>query len=502
MLNSAKPPSPYLQQEAQLVYQQLKQAVGDQRSNFPELKILDRQLNAASYRQTDNSLILEKPVLHLCAKLGDQRKAALAFLLAHELTHFYQHQDWGKHTCWTQGTSLEAEADLHGAFLAYLAGYQVKTVAPQILKAIYGHYQLAEKLAHYPSLAERQKIVGQALQKLQVLQSVHQHAAVLLALGFHQEAFVMYEYLLKQLKTKELYNNAGVSLLSLAWSGAFSKTAFRYHYPIELHSELNLNPPTRTTQGLINTRQLLGMAKRNFEQAKVLAPNDFSVLLNLACTFNLLETADWDTIWNYISNAEKAVQSPLELSKLSLIKGIVYALQDKKALAIKEFSHARQNQEHLGISQLVEQNLKVLNKQPIQEVIHPFSKSKEQLDGLRLRNFAQLDIDYTLPLLPFAGTKSHLKIKYLPHSTLLIIPAQKQTVVIQSTTSSIPKTQQGIQVGDHLSKVQTTYANQHMQTLNMDNGYLLLLPSLRLFFELDNQQRIQRWGIYLKQVSS
>lgn len=77
------------------VYKKLCDAAGDFRRGLPRLIVMDRVSRIASYRSSDNTLILELKAYNICSSFGKDADAALAFLLGHELTHFYQEHDWG-----------------------------------------------------------------------------------------------------------------------------------------------------------------------------------------------------------------------------------------------------------------------------------------------------------------------------------------------------------------------------------------------------------------------
>ncbi|MFT5647622.1 MAG: hypothetical protein ACI976_002314, partial [Aureispira sp.] len=80
------------------IYQQLKKAIGDQRTTLPKLLILNREKRVAAYREMDNSIIIEKKAYDICQSMGVQAESALAFLIGHELTHFYQQTDWKRNS--------------------------------------------------------------------------------------------------------------------------------------------------------------------------------------------------------------------------------------------------------------------------------------------------------------------------------------------------------------------------------------------------------------------
>ena len=114
----------------------------------------------------NNTIIIEKRAYDLCMNLDSMSDDALAFLISHELTHFFQVHEWSsaestmafydKRTVYNAHIKNEAEADRFGAFLCYLAGYDYLNVAPLIIKKLYELYSIhPEGTSHYPSINER-----------------------------------------------------------------------------------------------------------------------------------------------------------------------------------------------------------------------------------------------------------------------------------------------------------------------------------------------------------
>ncbi len=488
--------------KAEKVYQKLKEALGDQRVDWPELVVLDRKLNAASYRAIDNKLILEKATLDLCFELDEQAEHAIAFLLGHELTHFYQHKDWGEGTCWGHGVSIEEDADVHGAFLAYLAGYDVKTAAPKVLERIYTTYQFNTQLKNYPSLEKRQRITQKALEKVAVLETIYENANILMVLGFHKEAIFCYEYLLKQVKTQELYNNTGITFLAAALAQKKQEKGIIYQYPIELQSDFSINAQQiRGTEGVINTTRLLGMAKQNLEKAIQFNSNNFSARLNLACTISLSDNEN-QQVWDYISNAEKRVNTPLQLSKLSVLKGIIYAQSGKDELAAKEFGNATQKNAHQGIKNMIDYNNNILSQENVGYKTPPLSKSKDIIENIRLRTYESIDYDHNITFPQLGEYNSSIAIKKYSKSNLIKVPLHKRTIVLHSTKSPYIKTTKGAKVGDTFKSLTQQYPNEIPKTINTEDGFYVIYTNLRLFFKINKSNKIGLWGVFMKRTKS
>ncbi|MEM7658060.1 MAG: hypothetical protein AAF399_18180, partial [Bacteroidota bacterium] len=124
----------------------------------PKIRIqpLDGYGKPAEYDLDQREIILDPRAYQLCQQLSPQTQTALAFLLAHELIHAYQHQHLAYTSPgffvetktlqqWAEGQkqrrrSMESQADTWGAILCHLSGYEVEQSVPQFIEALYSHF--------------------------------------------------------------------------------------------------------------------------------------------------------------------------------------------------------------------------------------------------------------------------------------------------------------------------------------------------------------------------
>src|SRR5690606_9520990 len=143
----------------------------------------------------------------ICETMGANAESALAFIIGHELTHFYQQHDWeeagfgttflAEKNIFTKHTYHEEEADMYGAFVAHLAGYNTLEIVSGLLDKIYKEYKLAIKMDNYPTLGERKAVTNKVREKIEKLIEIYDNANYFAALGWHMQAVHCYEYLLK-----------------------------------------------------------------------------------------------------------------------------------------------------------------------------------------------------------------------------------------------------------------------------------------------------------------
>ncbi|MCB0838272.1 MAG: hypothetical protein KDD99_16475, partial [Bacteroidetes bacterium] len=100
----------------------------------------------AEYNSQKQEIIIDPRAYQLCLDVSNQKDDALAFLIAHELVHSYQHgasdytspgffvksgdlKSWAKEQKEKRKT-MESQADVWGAILCYLCGYKVDHIIP------------------------------------------------------------------------------------------------------------------------------------------------------------------------------------------------------------------------------------------------------------------------------------------------------------------------------------------------------------------------------------
>jgi hypothetical protein len=112
------------------IYEKLVNAKGDRRMPVPQLNLRSEEAYVASMDYRLNEISLEKKAYEVANKYGD---AAIAFLLAHELIHYYEKHGWRSQYAdavsdLETGKILEnlndrvvneVQADVLGGFLAY-----------------------------------------------------------------------------------------------------------------------------------------------------------------------------------------------------------------------------------------------------------------------------------------------------------------------------------------------------------------------------------------------
>lgn len=249
-LKAENKPLPYRISTVERVIQQLFTANGNFQIKKPMVEMRMTTQQVAAYIPSKNLVIIEDKAYQICQTMGKDSLDALAFLLGHELTHAYQHAqsktgfisnflsyDKAKNA----DTNKEKEADVQGAFNAYLAGYDIQNNIPSILEKIYIAYQLKGKtLSGYPTYEERLKVANEVQKKVNDLIQIYETANLMTAVGQYAFAQLCYENILELYQNREIYNNLGV-ISALAATELSTKNGDMWSYPYEIDWQTRLS---------------------------------------------------------------------------------------------------------------------------------------------------------------------------------------------------------------------------------------------------------------------
>ena len=137
--------------KALTVYNRLVQARGDLRFPVPAFSMRREERRVAGIDYDQLEIILEEKAYQVCNSYGADAEAAMAFLLSHELTHYYEKHAWRrgfvadysdlkigmKLDSLIDGAANETEADYLGGFLAYSAGYGLFDKGGDLIQKLY-----------------------------------------------------------------------------------------------------------------------------------------------------------------------------------------------------------------------------------------------------------------------------------------------------------------------------------------------------------------------------
>lgn len=269
---------------------------------MPNLHIEDIAVfgKPAEYDVKRKSIILDPRAYQLCLKVSKGKDDALAFLLAHELVHAYQHASFSYESpgFFVKSTSLkswaesqkrrrkqmESKADIWGAILCYLAGYRVENSIPIFIEELYNAFELNEEDPLYDSKNERLAIAKRAKAEAKKALEVYDMAIYLSLLQQHDKDTVLYQYLIRDFRSAEFYNNLGLSYAKSALP-MLDEPYRSYPYPWVLDTESRLD---KISKGQLSAEELLLKSISQFNKAIRSNPDYLPNRINRACVFHIL----------------------------------------------------------------------------------------------------------------------------------------------------------------------------------------------------------------------
>ncbi|MBK9108765.1 MAG: hypothetical protein IPM92_10470 [Saprospiraceae bacterium] len=282
------------------IFNRLVQARGDFRLPVPRFTMRNEDRNVAFINYSVPEVILETKAYKVCESFGEHKDAAIAFLLGHELTHYYEKHSWRREFIYDYrdlpiGKELadlsddvvhETEADYIGGFLAYSAGFGLFDQASNLIHQLYKAYKLPDTINGYPSLQDRKILSQRSVEKLDHLVDVFETANLLHATGFFQQALQFYNYVLQQYSSRELYNNMGVTALMYARKFFTpSELKFKFFPELDLESSVQTRGETADSMRIKYLKQSI----LHFDAAISLDPDYAPAYFNKAIAFALLK---------------------------------------------------------------------------------------------------------------------------------------------------------------------------------------------------------------------
>ena len=289
---------------------------------LPDIRLMEIAAfgKPAEYDVANKRILLDPRAYQLCLNLPEFGEEALAFLIAHELIHSYQHNSFDYHSLgffvksntlkgWAQQDrmrrkNMETQADIWGAVLCYMAGYQVDQSIPDFIEQLYHAFELDEEDPSYDSKTERLDIAQRAQLEVRKSIDIFEMASYLSVLQEHDKDTTLYRYLIDQFRSAEFYNNLGVSYLRLALP-KLDEPYRSLPYPFLLDTE------TRLEQAISKRRSspgfLIRQGLKNFDKIPSLSASYAPAQLNRAVGLHLLSAVEEDQAAFHLQHAREAL---------------------------------------------------------------------------------------------------------------------------------------------------------------------------------------------------
>lgn len=524
---SSLPPDHPKLNVARQVFDELIDAVGDGRTP-PQLQMLPSGVSSrrqlAWFNPRQHIVTLEERAYDLFVSMGPDSLDALAFLLAHELAHFYQNHGWvgdfgngfadlevgqALETLRQNAdkiVELETQADYFGGFSGYIAGYHTLSVAPRALEAIYTAYGLGTDIPGYPALTERQEIARRSAARLQEMVPVFEAGHRFLLLLQYEKAARCFDFIARSFPSREILNNAGVAR-ALQAVELFEADVLEVVYPLELDGTTRLRGG-RKAEGYGYVKEghaarderrvrLLEQAWEWLERARSKDRHYAPAWINLACVADLQGEADEAALWaQQALKVARRASDPLPLAHAHLVRGIarLHGEPADEAGARQDFETAR-----TAAPQLARLNLEVLDGVPIgRPASAPRAARLERIDGLSAQAYERANAPDAIVQIPRDGRDPAFTFytQRAPGWEGLVVDTGYSTVVFLATRQNyVGETGQGLRIGDPLEQVVAAYGRpSYLRAGRLGTHHVYPGPGLVVRAGADD--RVRGWILY------
>ena len=475
------------------VYSDLKNTIGDTEISWPILKINNHSSTVAAYYRRSNTILIDTLAIGICQKFGDQSKDALAFLLGHELTHFYQERQRDSSNFLISKTHLsdnrkilEEQADLFGIFIAHQAGYQSITIIDTLLSEIYRAYKISvTENTYYPTLYQRIKIAKSSCKVAKRLIDIYNVANYLLALGKYEESYHLYLKISKLIGFKELFNNMGVSSL-FGYLQIDKSNPLKYPLDMDTSIPFTRNILRRTKS------QLLMDAINNLGKATRMDPTYYESFLHLLVAYDF--NKEFSAAEKIVKQLESIPLSNRQTSKFQLIAGNLFARQGKKNQAEQFYNSVLKNSRNRTIKRMAKINKKYLatskNTTPIEPIL-PVINVLDKVDDISfvsINSISSLDTIIIDSELTLYTTETQYSYYYFLRSFDIKFH-------LQLISSVHPSTKRGVKINSPLTKVEKEYGKTN-QYINTTKGTYNIYFENGLIFLYDEKEKIKQWALF------
>ena len=513
------------------VFDRLVRAIGDGRTP-PGLQVLPAaagEMRIVWFSPQYSAVIIEERACDLLASLGPDSLEAMAWLLGHELAHYYKDHHWsgdfgnslvdlqvgkdlkGLSTQRKKRVEIETEADFFGGLSGYVAGYNTFGIMPRALELLYNAYELDANLPGYPSLPERQEIARRAVGQLRLMVPIFEAGYRLLLLGQCEEAARCFEFIARTFPSREMLNNVGVAQ-ALEALALFELEERPFAYPFELDTETRLRQTLKAKAGEIpyeenrieRRERLLTRAQEAFDRARQKDPDYAPAYINRACAADLLGEYEEAAYW--AMQARKiAGKSSEALSRAGawIAQGIAQAHLDPADRAPARASFEKAMADNAPLARL---NLAVLADSTLNSVYSLDQSAKgpagpqETIAGLSAQEYGFIldapDVRTKLP----PGTWGQPTLTIYSRQTSewngLLLNTGYSTIVLLSTgTGYTGESGRGIRRGQPLTQMQEAYGRA-APVIAGRQGLFHVYENSRIIFQTDADGQVLGWMVY------
>ena len=476
------PPSP--QERCTQILQRLWAQQGGETMPSIEVSTIEEYGKPALYDSEHQRIVIDPEAYELCLRLTQQKDDALAFLIAHELIHSYQHAVFEYHSPgffvktktlrdWAQGKktqrrSMERQADVWGAVLCYLAGYEVATHIPSFIESLYETYHLDAEDPLYDSKRERLEIAKRAQEEVERALLVYDMANYFSVLQQHDKDTVLYQYLIRNFKSPGFYNNLGLSYLLLAVEKL--PEPFRsYPYPFSLDTETRLEEIFKSRP--LSPEQLTLKSIDQFSQILSIQPHYLPMRLNRACAYHIMSGIQPQQAAHFLALAQQ---------DLRFIQRMNHDQFDGSSPTLTRAKHdAQLISALLQLSEHWQQGARRRALIPAK----PPTQLVKVVDQISLERANPIRYDWEIPVDFSQGI--HIHSRQLPHSTLLTYQHGNTVFHFQRITQDLPNNASAKHLPLHTHIPEATRNRLRRSLPTFQGTYFLIDDDRGLMYQMD-----------------
>ncbi|MEM7374514.1 MAG: hypothetical protein AAF587_38335 [Bacteroidota bacterium] len=442
----------------------------------------------AEYDVNGQRILLDPKTYQLCLSLPNLGEEALAFLIAHELIHSYQHssfdykslgffvettsiKDWAKQDQ-IRRKKMETQADIWGAILCYMAGYQVEQSIPAFIDELYEAFDLAEEDPGYDSKTERLAIAKRAQKEVRKSIQIFEMANYLSVLQRHDKDTILYRYLTDQFRSAEFYNNLGISYLRLALP-KLDEPYRSLPYPFLMDTETRLKQAISKQKFDIGRMIRVGISQ--FDLIPDLNPDYDPAYLNRAIGYHMLSAVEAGQKQAHLQEAKSSlskISSPGYTSKVRILQELIHSTRVPKQF-VRSFTETG---EPAPITAIID-NIDLSDGYALDELAYTWETTVSFSEGIVASG------------------------KELPHSNLLCLEDKGRFshTYIQKIHKRIPNLPASLkgkvyQVGSQIPTVEIAGLRKTLALAN--GGYFLIDDRYGIVYNMNAMDRVNEWVVW------
>lgn len=478
------------------ILESLLEIIGDERKNRPFVELQKDHNNVAAYDSYNYQIVFDERALEICKTMGALRDDAIAFILGHELVHYYHHHDKKNflpdRKTYNKEQEEEREADLYGAFYAQLAGYELDEVVSPLFEKIYKVYGFEKKSARYPPLEERIALAESRCEIANKYKQIYKMGGVLLATGEYAAAIACFAYVGQNIKFQENYLNLGAAYLELAL-GQIPDPHKHPDYPImaSLESPFRDAPAKRPVEV-----EALLKAERNLRLSLDYAPESLAARFNLYGVYDMQKKKSSVKAIQQELKAREAYFGEWEKAAFVILQAITLSREDsaKREEAADSLNKLINNSRTPAYLRAVaKNNLKWIREEPKSWPSDGSIKIKDRIAGFNILIPEHGAVFINEPLNQAA--KVHFTASTKERSHILNLKIGAKQFWVQHIETRDYATQNGIKVGSTMQALQSAYPDYKLGPAHNRGGWALVSSS-GLFFSVNSLGRVEEWGVY------